>query len=47
MKPAHVLYFCLVFFIFICSTQAFALNVGDPFPDFTVENTLSTSRAPT
>ncbi len=40
MKPAHVLYLVLTFLVLTCFSPAYALNVGDPFPDFTVANTL-------
>ncbi len=41
MIPARVLSLGLACLILICSAPAYALNVGDPFPDFTVANTLS------
>jgi len=40
MKPAHVLYLVLTFLVLTCFSPAYALNVGDPFPDFIVANTL-------
>ena len=41
MKSAHCSYLALAFLILMYAFPAYALNVGDPFPDFTVANTLT------
>ena len=41
MKPAHCSCLALAFLILMYAFPAYALNVGDPFPDFSVDNTLS------
>lgn len=41
MKSAHCCYLAAAFLILMYAFPAYALNVGDPFPDFTVANTLT------
>ena len=41
MKSAHCSYLAVAVLILMYALPAYALNVGDPFPDFTVANSLT------
>ena len=45
MKSAHCSYLAVAVLILMYAFPAYALNVGDPFPDFTLENTLNAEQS--